>query len=55
MTLLEEAEHDYSVYVRRLERAIANGVTGQALTLLKRQTYYKRRLVTRLKRHEIKK
>jgi hypothetical protein len=50
MTQLQEIEHDLNVFQRRLDKAIAKGICGQQLELIKRKRNYKRRIFTILKK-----
>ena len=52
MTYLEEVQHDLGVFRRRLDKAIATGVCGHQLTLIRRQFDYKRRVFIKLKKKE---
>ena len=50
MTYLEEVEHDLKIFQRRLDKAIATGVCGQRLELIRRQRDYKRKVFIKLKK-----
>ena len=52
MTYLEEVQHDLGVFRRRLDKAIATGVCGHQLTLIRRQFDYKRRVFIKLKKKD---
>lgn len=50
MTYLQEVEHDMKIFQRRLDKAMATGVCGHQLTLIRRQFDYKRRVFIKLKK-----
>ena len=50
MTYLEEVQHDLGVFQRRLDKAMATGVCGHQLTMIRRQFDYKRRVFIKLKK-----
>ena len=50
MTYLHEVEHDLRIFQRRLDKAIATGICGHQLTLIRRQFDYKRRVLTKLRK-----
>ena len=52
MTYLQEVEHDLRVFQRRLDKAVATGICGHQLTLIRRQFDYKRRVFTKLRKKE---
>ena len=50
MTYLQEVEHDLKIFQRRLDKAMATGVCGQRLELIRRQRDYKRKVFIKLKK-----
>ena len=52
MTYLQEVEHDLGVFQRRLDKALATGICGHQLTLIRRQFDYKRRVFIKLRKKE---
>ena len=50
MTYLQEVEHDLRIFQRRLDKAVATGICGHQLTLIRRQFDYKRRVFIKLKK-----
>ena len=52
MTHLQEVEHDLRVFQRRLDKALATGICGHQLTLIRRQFDYKRRVFIKLRKKE---
>lgn len=50
MTYLQEVEHDLRIFQRRLDKALATGICGHQLTLIRRQFDYKRRVFIKLKK-----
>jgi len=50
MTYLEEVEHDLKIFQRRLDKAMATGVCGQRLELIRRQRDYKRKVFIKLRK-----
>tara|TARA_R110000868_G_scaffold206840_1_gene455773 strand:- start:29 stop:289 length:261 start_codon:yes stop_codon:yes gene_type:complete len=50
MTYLEEVEHDLRIFQRRLDKAVATGVCGQRLELIRRQRDYKRKVFIKLRK-----
>jgi hypothetical protein len=50
MTYLQEVEHDLKIFQRRLDKAVATGVCGQRLELIRRQRDYKRKMFIKLKK-----
>ena len=50
MTYLEEVQHDLGVFQRRLDKAMATGVCGQRLELIRRQRDYKRKVFIKLRK-----
>lgn len=52
MTYLQEVEHDLRVFQRRLDKALATGICGHQLTLIRRQFDYKRRVFIKLRKKE---
>ena len=50
MTYLQEVEHDLKIFQKRLDKAMATGVCGQRLELIRRQFDYKRRVFIKLKK-----
>ena len=50
MTYLQEVEHDLKIFQRRLDKAVATGICGHQLTLIRRQFDYKRRVFIKLKK-----
>ena len=50
MTYLEEVQHDLGVFQRRLDKAMATGVCGQRLELIRRQRDYKKRVFIKLRK-----
>ena len=52
MTYLQEVEHDLRVFQRRLDKALATGICGHQLTLIRRQFNYKRKVAIRLRKKE---
>lgn len=50
MTYLQEVEHDLRIFQRRLDKALATGICGHQLTLIRRQFAYKRRVFIKLKK-----
>ena len=50
MTYLQEVEHDLKIFQRRLDKALAKGVCGQRLELIRRQRDYKRKVFIKLKK-----
>ena len=50
MTYLQEVEHDLRIFQRRLDKAIATGVCGQRLELIRRQRDYKRKVFIKLRK-----
>jgi len=52
MTYLEEVEHDLKIFQRRLDKAMATGICGHQLTLIRRQLDYKRRVFIKLRKKE---
>ncbi|CAB4183795.1 hypothetical protein UFOVP1109_6 [uncultured Caudovirales phage] len=50
MTYLEEVEHDLKIFQKRLDKAMATGVCGQRLELIRRQRDYKRKVVIKLRK-----
>ena len=52
MTYLEEVQHDLGVFQRRLDKAVATGVCGQRLELIRRQRDYKKRVFINLRKKE---
>jgi len=52
MTYLGEVEHDLRIFQRRLDKAMATGVCGQRLELIRRQRDYKRKVVLNLRKKE---
>jgi hypothetical protein len=50
MTYLEEVEHDLKIFQRRLDKAVATGVCGQRLELIRRQRDYKRKVFIKLRK-----
>ena len=52
MTYLQEVEHDLKIFQRRLDKAMATGVCGQRLELIRRQRDYKQRVFINLRKKE---
>ena len=55
MTYLQEVEHDLRVFqrrLRRLDKALATGICGHQLTLIRRQFDYKHRVFIKLRKKE---
>lgn len=52
MTYLQEVEHDLRIFQRRLDKAVATGICGHQLTLIRRQFDYKRRVFIKLRKKE---
>jgi hypothetical protein len=52
MTYLQEVEHDLKIFQRRLDKAMATGVCGQRLELIRRQRDYKRKVFLNLRKKE---
>ena len=52
MTYLQEVEHDLRIFQRRLDKALATGICGHQLTLIRRQFDYKRRVFIKLRKKE---
>ena len=52
MTYLQEIEHDLRIFQRRLDKAVATGICGHQLTLIRRQLDYKRRVFIKLRKKE---
>jgi hypothetical protein len=52
MTYLQEVEHDLKIFQRRLDKAVATGVCGQRLELIRRQRDYKRKVFLNLRKKE---
>ena len=52
MTYLEEVEHDLKIFQRRLDKAMATGICGHQLRLIRRQLDYKRRVFIKLRKKE---
>ena len=52
MTYLQEVEHDLKIFQRRLDKAMATGVCGQRLELIRRQRDYKKRVFINLRKKE---
>ena len=52
MTYLEEVEHDLKIFQKRLDKAMATGVCGQRLELIRRQRDYKKRVFINLRKKE---
>ena len=50
MTYLQEVEHDLKIFQRRLDKAMATGVCGQRLELIRRQRDYKRKVFLKLRK-----
>ena len=50
MTYLQEVEHDLKIFQRRLDKAMATGVCGQRLELIRRQRDYKRKVFIKLRK-----
>ena len=50
MTYLQEVEHDLKIFQRRLDKAVATGVCGQRLELIRRQRDYKRKVFIKLRK-----
>lgn len=50
MTYLQEVEHDLRIFQRRLDKAMATGVCGQRLELIRRQRDYKRKVFIKLRK-----
>jgi len=50
MTYLQEVEHDLKIFQRRLDKAVATGVCGQRLELIRRQRDYKRKVFLNLRK-----
>ena len=50
MTYLQEVEHDLRIFQRRLDKAVATGVCGQRLELIRRQRDYKRKVFIKLRK-----
>ena len=50
MTYLEEVEHDLKIFQKRLDKAMATGVCGQRLELIRRQRDYKKRVFINLRK-----
>ena len=50
MTYLDEVQHDLGVFQRRLDKAMATGVCGQRLELIRRQRDYKRKVFIKLRK-----
>ena len=50
MSYLQEVEHDLKILQRRLDKALANGVCGQRLELIRRQRDYKRKVFIKLRK-----
>ena len=50
MTYLQEVEHDLRIFQRRLDKAMATGVCGQRLELIRRQRDYKRKVFLKLRK-----
>ena len=52
MTYLQEVEHDLRIFQRRLDKAMATGVCGQRLEIIRRQRDYKRKVFLNLRKKE---
>ena len=52
MTYLQEVEHDLKIFQRRLDKAMATGICGQRLEIIRRQRDYKRKVVLNLRKKE---
>jgi hypothetical protein len=50
MTYLQEVEHDLKIFQKRLDKAMATGVCGQRLELIRRQRDYKRKVFLKLRK-----
>ena len=50
ITYLQEVEHDLKIFQRRLDKAMATGVCGQRLELIRRQRDYKRKVFIKLRK-----
>ena len=50
MTYLQEVEHDLKIFQKRLDKAMATGICGQRLELIRRQRDYKRKVFIRLRK-----
>jgi hypothetical protein len=49
-TYLQEVEHDLKIFQRRLDKAMATGVCGQRLEIIRRQRDYKRKVFIKLRK-----
>ena len=50
MTYLQEVEHDLKIFQRRLDKAVATGICGQRLEIIRRQRDYKRKVFIKLRK-----